>query len=154
MNIKEKEWWKGFRRGLARQVSDLKISPPPEVEEPTYKVVGEIGRVDQRDTMQSRVVFRPGTAEYEDYYSRHPEHKEWDDRCRETWANATRRHAQSDPLGVQFQPNVFSTRHVLGTPDIVRGESEATPLWLDLGSDGTKVSPEELTKRIKDYARP
>jgi hypothetical protein len=74
MNKKEKDkrWWKGFRRGLAGQVSDLKISPPPEVKKPTYRVVGEIERVDQRDTVQARVALKPGTSEYEEYYARHP----------------------------------------------------------------------------------
>ena len=151
-SIKDETWWKGFRKGLERQVSGLNISPPPEVDKPTYQVRGEIERVDQRDTIQSRAVLRPDTPEYEDYHSRHPEHKEWDDKCRETLLKATKRHFESDPLGVQFQPNVFSTRHMLGAPDIVEGKAEATPLWEKVESDPAKISPDELTERIKAYA--
>jgi len=152
MVTKDTKWWKGFRKGLMAQVADLNISPPPEVDSPTYKVVGEIGRVDQRDTLQSRAVLRPGTPEYEDYHARHPEHKEWDDRCRDTLLKATKRHFETDPLGVQFQPNVFSTRHLLGAPDIVEGKADTTKLWEKPDIDPDKMSPEELTQRIKAYA--
>lgn len=152
MDKEERAWWKGFRRGLMQQVDDLKISAPPEVEEPTYKIVGQIERVDQRDTIQARAVLRPGTPEYEDYHTSHPEHKEWDDRCRETLLKSTERHFLSDPLGVQFQPNVFSTRHILGAPDIVEGKAETTQLWENPEINPDKMSPEELTERIKDYA--
>ena len=89
----------------------------------------KIERVDQRDTAQSRTVLRPGTPECEDYYKRHPEHKGWDDRCREVLSKATKRHFESDPLGVQLQPNVFYTRHILGAPEIVEGKAEETYLW-------------------------
>ena len=147
-NGKDRKWWKGFRRGLAGQVSDLKISPPPEAGKPTYRVAGEIERVDQRDTIQARVVLKPGTSEYEEYYTRHPEHKEWDDKCHETLSRATKRHFQADPLGVQLQPNVFSTRHILGAPDIVEGKAEDTKLWDTLELDATKMSSEELTRRV------
>lgn len=151
ISTKDKKWWKGFRKGLAQQGQALGVSSPPEVERPTYRVIGEIGKVDQRDTVQSRSAYKPETPEYEDYYTRHPEHKEWDDKNRETLSRATGRHCQFDPLGIQLQPNVFSTRHILGAPDIVRGQAEATHLWDTLGIDATKVSPEELTERIKDY---
>jgi ferredoxin len=135
-----------------QQIRELKISPPPEVDEPTYKVVDKIERVDQRDTMQSRAVLKPGTPEYEDYHKRHPEHKEWDDRSREVLLKATQRHSESDPLGVQLQPNVFSTRHILGAAEIVEGKAEETHLWEKPEIDSNKISPEELTERIKSYA--
>ena len=46
MNHNDTIWWKGFRKGLMQQIRELKISPPPEVDEPTYKVVDKIERVD------------------------------------------------------------------------------------------------------------
>ena len=70
MSNNDRNWWKGFRKGLMQQVRELKISPPPEVDEPMYKVVDNIERVDQRDTVQSRAALRPGTPEYEDYHKR------------------------------------------------------------------------------------
>jgi ferredoxin len=152
MNEKERKWWKGFRQGLRRQSEEFGVSPPPEVEEPTYKVVGEIGRVDQRDTRQSRSMLKPGTPEYEDYYRRHPEHKEWDDKGRAILSKRTERNFMTDPLGAQLQPEVFSTRHLLGAPGLVRGEGERTALWGSLNIDASKMSAEELTQRIKDLA--
>ena len=148
----DKKWWKNFYKGLHGQVDELTISPALEVENPTYKVVGPIERVDQRDTMQSRSVLKPNTPEYEDYYSRHPEHKAWDDENRQILKEATEKHKKNDPLGVHFQPTIFSTRHILGTPEIVRGQSEATPLWENIDGGTSGISEEELTKRVKSYA--
>lgn len=152
MDSKDIKWWKGFRKGLREQARSINVSPPPHVDEPTYKVVSSMERVDQRDTIQSRAALRPGTPEYDEYHSAHPENKEWDDKCSETLLKATEDHALSDPLGVQFQPNVFSTRHLLGNPDIVRGGGETTKLWETMKIEANRSSPEELTSRIKAYA--
>lgn len=152
MDQRDTRWWKGFRKGLREQARGLRVSPPPEVDEPTYKVVGAVDRVDQRDTIQSRAALRPGTPEYDAYHASHPEHKEWDDRCLETLLKATQNHSTADPLGVQFQPNVFSTRFLLGNPEIVRGKGDKTKLWETMKIDANRASREELTSRIKDYA--
>ncbi len=152
MYREDQEWWKKFHEAQKRQAVRITVSHAPEVDIPTYRVVGPIERVDQRDTMQSRMVLKPETPEYEDYYQRHPEHKEWDDTNRKILKKAVEKHRKSDPLGVHFQPTVFSTRHILGTPEMVRGESELTPLWENPGGDATGLSSEELTKRIKSYA--
>jgi len=78
---KDRKWWKSFHKGLAEQSRYIKSSPPPEVDQPTYEVVGEIERLDQRDTIQSRMMIKdPNSPEYMDYYSRHPEFKEIDDK--------------------------------------------------------------------------
>ncbi len=37
---------------------------------------------DERDTMFARMNYKPGTAQYQDYYSRHPEKREADDELR------------------------------------------------------------------------
>jgi len=124
MYEEDQGWWKNFYEGQKGQASRITVSPAPEVDEPTYKVVGPIKRVDQRDTMQSRMVLKPETPEYEDFYKRNPEHKEWDDSNRKILKNAVEKHRKLHPLGLHFQPTVFSTRHILGTPEMVRGESE------------------------------
>ena len=65
---RDRKWWKSFHKGLAEQSRYIKSSPPPEVDQPTYKVVGEIERVDQRDTIQSRMMIKdPNSPEYRDY---------------------------------------------------------------------------------------
>jgi ferredoxin len=45
-------------------------------------MAGPTSRVDERDTMFARIARRPGTAEYEEYYSRYPSLKKTDDRIR------------------------------------------------------------------------
>jgi len=152
---RDEKWWKGFRRGLIRQSSPCEVSHKFEIEKPTYKIIGEIDRLDQRDTVQSRIALRPGTPEYEEYYARHPEYKEFDDNNREILSKAAQRHFESDPIVFQLQPNVFSTRSILGTPDIVRGQMEYTPHWKSLQINETNAKnffPEELTERIKSFA--
>ena len=74
----DKKWWKQFYKAGSMRQGPALITPPPEVDQPTYEVVGEISRIDQRDTVQSRVVLKQGSHEYEDYYSRHPELKAGD----------------------------------------------------------------------------
>jgi hypothetical protein len=75
--------WKLFHRGLAEQSRFLKCKPAKEVDHPTNEVVGEIERVDQRDTVQSRLMMKDkNSSEYKDYYARRPERKEVDDHMR------------------------------------------------------------------------
>jgi reductive dehalogenase len=151
---KDRKWWKLFHKGLAEQSRYIKSSPPPEVDQPTYEVVGEIERVDQRDTIQSRMMIKdPNSPEYKDYYSRHPEFKEIDDKNRTILKNSLHKHFSSDPLGAFFQPNVFATRHVLGLPEMVEPGREGTPLWQTMETDVKHIPPEVFTNRIKDYAR-
>jgi ferredoxin len=148
------KWWKKFHAGLAEQSRFTTCRPAPEVDEPTYKVVGVIDRVDQRDTIQSRMMVKdPDSPEYKDYYSRHPELQALDDKGRAILKKAIEKHFAVDPLGAFFQPNVFATRHLFGLPEMIEPGRESTPLWQTVTSDLGKTAPEEFTSRIKDYAR-
>ena len=53
----------------------LVYTPPPEVDKPTYEIVGPTERYDCRDQCYARIAMEKGTPAYEDYYSRHPEKK-------------------------------------------------------------------------------
>jgi ferredoxin len=44
------------------------------------RIVGPLDRVDERDIIFARMRYQPDSPEYEDYYARHPERKELDDR--------------------------------------------------------------------------
>lgn len=149
---KDKKWWNWFYSGLVSRAVELKVSSPPEVDHPTYKVVGEIHRVDQRDTVQFRMVLKPETSEYEEYYGRHRGMRDWDDRNRETLKSSIQHHREADPLGAHFVPAVFSIRAMLGDPHIVRGQSESSSHWVTAGSVAKNSSPEELTSRMKSLA--
>ena len=154
MYKEDKKWWKKFHKGLREQARFIRCKPAREVDQPTYKVVNEIERVDQRDTIQSRMmVKKPESPEYKDYYSRHPERKETDDKMRGNLTTALEKHFEIDPLGAYFQSNVFATRHILGLPEMIEPGREGTPLWQTMKTDISKLSSEETTSRIKDYAR-
>jgi len=147
------KWWKGFHKGLAEQSRFLRCRPAPEVDQPTYEVLGEIERVDQRDTIQARTMVKDKESpEYKEYYGRHPERKEADDKMRANLTTALKEHFKADPLGAFFQSNVFATRHILGLPELIEPGKEGTPLWQTFDVDLSKVTPEEFTERIKDYA--
>ena len=153
MYERDTRWWKGFHAGLAEQSRFLRCNPGKEVDHPTYEVVGEIERVDQRDTIQSRTMLKDTESEeYKEYYSRHPEKKEADDRMRDNLHTSLERHFEVDPLGAFFQSNVFASRRILGEPEMIEPGKEGTPLWQTMDVDLSKVTPEEFSQRIKDYA--
>jgi ferredoxin len=95
----------------------------------------------------------PNSPEYKDYYRRHPEFKEIDDKNRSILKKSLQKHFSVDPLGAFFQPNVFATRHVMGLPEMIEPGREGTPLWQTMETDLRNTPPEVLTDRIKDYAR-
>ena len=58
MQQADKKWWKRFHAGLAEQSSFITCKPAPEVDEPTYRIVGPIDRVADGDTVQSRIMVK------------------------------------------------------------------------------------------------
>ena len=153
MRRREEKWWKGHHKGLREQARYLRCRPAKEVEHPTYQVRKEIERVDQRDTIQSRMMVKdPNSHEYKDYYQRHPERKEADDDMRSKLNVAIEEHFNVDPLGAFFQSNVFATRHMLGLPEMIEPGREGTPLWQTKKSDLSKLDVKEITERVRDYA--
>ena len=126
------------------------VKSAPEVDQPTYEVVGEVGRYDQRDHPIARAVLVPGTAEYEDYFSRHPERKEWDDENRRLRVAARKLALERDPVNQQFRPSVFFGRYVLGSPTIVEGAVES-PQARGGVPQRVDVDPGEMARKIKAY---
>jgi len=126
------------------------FSPPPEVEKPTYEVVGDVERYDQRDHPTARAYLVPGSNEYDDYYSRHPELKEWDDENRKRRAKQDEKWREADPIGSQFGPSVFYSRRVLGLPDIVEGKVAARH---KKDVDKVNADPKAVGDIIKSYAQ-
>ena len=47
-----------------------------------YKLVGDLLPFDERDNVQARNTLEPGTADYLDFYARHPEWRDKDDQIR------------------------------------------------------------------------
>lgn len=124
---------------------------PREVDKPTYEVVGEIKRFDQRDHVNARQCMIPGSPEYEEYYSRHPERKEWDEENRAIWTASLKRHLEKDPIGSHLVPSVFYGRRVLGLSSIVEGQSSGG-VWGGAGSSKpVDAEPGRMAKLIKGY---
>ena len=128
------------------------VRPACEAGQPTYEVVGPVERFDQRDQPNARLALVPGTPEYEEYYSRHPESKEWDDENRRLRAAALKRHRETDPINQQLVPALFYARHVLGAQSIVEG---ATQSAIQPGGVPKRVDvdPEEMSRKIKAFGR-
>ena len=106
------------------------------------RIVGEQERVDERDTIFARALYLPGTAEHEDYYSRHPKLKEMDDRLRALPELGA-------PGGQYFDPSITPLANVTfeflqKIGHLVEGEVEGERI---------ELGPEEMAERIKGLAR-
>ena len=138
-------------RGFIERYEERSVSPPPEVKHPTYQVISKVQRYDQRDHPTARVYLMPGSAEYDEYYNRHPERKEWDDENRSRRAKQENKWRQVDPIASQFGPSVFYSRRVLGLPEIVEGKVAARHR-VDI-TEKVNADPQEMAHIIKSYAR-
>jgi ferredoxin len=127
----------------------IMVKPAPEADRPTYEIVGEIERYDQRDHPNARIELTPGAPEYEDYYSRHPEYKEWDDENRRILGAAKKAKREKDPVNQQFAPSTFYGRQVLGAPSLVDDvQSSGTS---GSATKGVEVDPQEMAVKIKGF---
>src|SRR4030042_6784901 len=138
-------------RGFIERYEERSVSPPPEVKHPTYQVISKVQRYDQRDHATARVDLVPGSAEYDEYYNRHPERKEWDDENRSRRAKQENKWRQVDPIAPQLGPSVFYSRRVLGLPEIVEGKVAARHR-VDI-TEKVNADPQEMARIIKSYAR-
>ena len=128
------------------------MRPPPEVEQPTYEIVGAVECYDQRDHATARAILIPGTPEYEEYYSRHPEHKGRDDENRRLSDIAHKKNREKDPINTQFGSSAFYGRHVLGARSVVEGLNMS--MAVPGGIEGkANVNPDEMSRKIKAYGR-
>jgi ferredoxin len=136
-------------RGIMDRYRKGRIGSPPEVDSPTYEIVDTVERYDQRDHANARKLLVPGSDEYEDYYNRRPDLKEWDDKNRERQAGHKIESCRVDPVGSQIVPAAFYGRRVLGMPDVVEGKI-AVRQRLDTGK--ADVNPQGMARMIKSFA--
>jgi reductive dehalogenase len=125
------------------------MKPPREVDRPTYDIAGAVGQYDQRDHPNARMELRPGNPEYVDYYSRHPDLREWDDENRRLRSGASRRRQEKDPINERFSDSAKYGRALMATRAIVGdGALDSTQL-----GDRIDVDPQEISLKIKAFAR-
>lgn len=138
-------------RGFKERYKEDEGILSPEREQPTYEIVGKVEQYDQRDHPTARAYLVPGSMEYEEYYGRHPELKEWDDENRRRRGKDEARGRLEDPIGSQFGPSVFYSRRVLGLPEIVEGKVAARHK-VDI-DEKVMADPQAIASIVKSYAR-
>ena len=112
----------------------------------SIQIIGEPGRVDERDALFHRFYrLKPGTSEFEAYYRDHPEKRAFDEKVRSLPNLGEPGSKTYHPLTTPYHEAIFnvlgkSTRNVAGQPDPI----EEKPV---------KVSPAEFTNRVKGFAR-
>lgn len=99
-------------------------------------------RIDERDIMFARMSLPKGSKEYEDYYQRNPEKQEFDDQLREMphlMGEGTATHNPViSPVGVSAFRFLADMKQFC--------EGPVNPVQVEVG-------PEEMTKRLKGYAK-
>lgn len=127
------------------------MRPPRAVDKPTYEIVGAVERYDQRDSSSARLVLKPGTPEYEEYYSRKPDTEEYDSENRRLRAIAYQKKRERDRINPELDAATFYGRYVLGAESIVLGTSQSA-LRPGGGEKQADVDPEEISGKIKAFA--
>ncbi len=127
---------------------------PPEVDHPTYKVVGPIERVDARDYVFSRIVLEEGTEWYDEYYGRHPELREMDDKSRGRARIMGERLLEKSPINEQMAIATFSRAWIFGRPDYFKHMAplKSMPTGMMLNPKKAVPNPRQMTRKIKALA--
>jgi len=99
-------------------------------------------RIDERDTILSRIRYKPGDGMYEDYYMRNPEKKEGDDALRNMPDIGSEATPMYDAIRTPFADSAFAFMADIKQFSEKKGQGQ--PVALD---------PVVMTKQIKDYAR-
>lgn len=99
-------------------------------------------RIDERDIMFSRMARQAGTPAYDDYYERHPEHLETDERLRQMPQLCGVGTTTYDPLN---SPMVGAAFHFL---DDIKHLADGPPA----SAEQTEGTPEQFTSRVKGLA--
>ena len=110
------------------------------------RITGEQKKVDERETIFHRFIrLKPGHPEFEEFYRMHPEKKKIDEAIRQLPSLGEPGSKSYHYLSSLYQEATFDvvskiTRDVEWKPKLAEGQP-------------VRVSPEEITKRIKGFAR-
>ena len=114
------------------------------VDEPTYEVVGEISRFDERDTVFSREALVPGSVEEIEYHRLNPRLAEVDSILSKFIISKMEGGEDVDRLARAVYDSQFVPPAALAMPDMVDGTPEDTKIeW----------GPEDAAARIKRFCR-
>ena len=99
-------------------------------------------RTDERDVIFSRMNYKSGSPAYEDYYARHPEHKDTDDEIRSLPEMGSEGTIFYDRINTHIVNSAF--RFLSDGKGLAGGTPNA---------QRTEVTPDMITRRIKGLAR-
>jgi len=114
------------------------------VDRPTYEIVGELGRFDERDSLFSRERLIPSSPEEQAYHAAHPELSEIDRRIAAFIQAVNQPEGSTSQMDAALYNATFGPIVGLALPDIVDGEVAVTR---------AEVSPAAMAARIKALAR-
>jgi reductive dehalogenase len=114
-----------------------------EVDRPTYEIVGELSRFDERDSVFARERLVPGSPEEIAYHKTHPESAAIDRRLAAFIHSVDQPEESSSPIDAALYRSAFDPAPGLALPDIVDGEVAPTRVEAD---------PGEMALRIKALA--
>jgi ferredoxin len=114
------------------------------VDRPTYEIVGELSRFDERDTVFARERLVDGSPEERAYHAAHPELVEIDRRIAAFIEAVDRPEESGSPAEAALYRATFDPIAGLGLPDVVDGELPSTRVEAD---------PTRMAARIKVLAR-
>jgi len=114
------------------------------VDHPTYEIVGELGRFDERDTVFARERLAPGSPEERAYHAAHPELVEIDRRITAFIEAVSRPEESASQADLALYRATFDPIAGLALPDVVDGEVAPARVEAD---------PAAMAARIKALAR-
>ena len=108
-------------------------------DKPRYKRVAELERLDERDNVQARNTYEPGSEEYLEFYRRHPE---WEDRDRQT--RELSKELVGNPLDFSFFLQQIGRLAQWGSEDLINGA---------VFPEKKELSAERATEKVKGFTR-
>jgi len=109
------------------------------IRKPPYGKKGDLERFDERENVQARNTYEPGSEEYKEFYGRHPELEETDRRTREL-----SRKPVGNPLDLAFFFQQIGNLARWGSEDLVGGP---------VSPQKQELSPQRASEKIKGFAR-
>jgi hypothetical protein len=108
-------------------------------DKPRYRIVGNLERFDERENVQARNTYEPGSEEYRDFYGRRPEWEEQDRLIRELSKKPV-----GNPLDFSFFLQQIGALAKWGSEDLINGP---------VSPQKQELSPERAAEKIKGFAR-
>jgi reductive dehalogenase len=133
------------------------LTPPPEVEKPTYEIVGSYERIDASLVSGFRDELVPGTPEWDSFYSLHPELEEIHAKSKRIADKQFAKRIEADPVNARVPAATFYGQLLMGFSNFLDGEYKPPQhlpgvAWgMASPEDPVNVSPEEMSKKIKGF---